>query len=237
MINYFTFDSKDSTLYGVYITGTGTYNAPERAYETISVPGRDGALLGAEKRFENIELVYPAFISSNFNGNLSNLKGMLLSKVGYKKLSDTYHPNEYRMAFYRGGLEVEARPQHDAGQFDIIFECKPQRYLTSGDTVTTFTTSPGSISNPTSFTSRPIIRVYGYGTLTVNSNTVTISQSANNYVDIDSEIMDCYKGSINMNGLVAFSTNDFPTLIPGSNSISFSGNITKVEVTPKWWKV
>lgn len=236
MRNTFTFGNVTSSTYGVYITGTGTYNAPERDYETIAVPGRDGAVLGIEKRLQNVELTYPAFIYANFKTNIASLKAALLSQTGYQRLSDTYHPDEYRLAVYRGGMDVDARKQHDAGEFDIEFECKPQRYLTSGETTTTFTAN-GTISNPTLFNSRPLIRVTGYGTLTINSDVITITQSTNTYVDIDSELMDCYKGSVNMNGLVAFQANDFPVLVPGSNSISFSGNITKVAVTPRWWSV
>ena len=235
MRNYFTFGGVDSRTYGTYITGTGTYNAPERDYETIAVPGRDGAVLGAEKRLQNIELVYPAFISSSFKTNIAGLKAALLSKIGYQRLTDSYHTDEYRMAFYKGGMDVEARTRHDAGEFELEFECKPQRYLTSGESATTFTAA-GTISNPTLFASRPLIRVYGYGTLTVNSDNITVT-SGNTYVDIDSDIMDCYTGLSNANGKVTFANNDFPVLVPGSNSISFSGNITKVVITPRWWRV
>ena len=236
MRNYFTFGGVDCRTYGVFITGTGTYNAPERDYETIAVPGRDGAVLGAEKRLQNIELVYPAFISSSFKTNVAGFKAAMLSKIGYQRLTDTYHPDEFRMAFYKGGMEVEARTQHDAGEFDVEFECKPQRYLTSGESVTTLTAA-GTISNPTSFDARPLIKVTGYGALTVNSDVITIASSSNTFCVIDSELMDCYKNTVNMNGLVTFSTNDFPVLVPGSNSISFANTITKVEITPRWWRV
>ena len=235
MRNYFTFGSITSTSYGVYITGTGVYNAPERSYESITVPGRDGALLGVEKQLLNIELTYPAFISSNFKTNMSDFKAALLSQTGYQRLTDTYYPTEFRKAVYRGGMEVDARTQHDAGQFDITFECKPQRYLVSGESAV-MVASGGTLTNPTKFPSQPLIRVTGYGTLYVNSDKITVA-SGNTYVDIDCETMDCYYGTTNANSYVTFQNTDFPVLKSGSNSFTYSGNITALTITPRWWTV
>ena len=40
--NTFTFDGKSSADFGVYLTGEGVFNAPERAVEMLSIPGRNG---------------------------------------------------------------------------------------------------------------------------------------------------------------------------------------------------
>lgn len=235
MRNYFVFDDIDSRDYGVYISGTGTYNAPERAYETIAVPGRSGDLLGTERRFENVELVYPAFMYADFPDMLAAFRSALLSKQGYKRLVDSYHPEEFRLAYFRGPLEVDARTQHDAGSFDIEFDCKPQRFLVSGEEVKAFTAA-GTIYNPTRFDSLPLIKVTGHGTLGIGSNTITIANTYP-YICIDSEIMDCYHDTDNANAAVSFSSNDFPKLASGNTGITISGNISKVEITPRWWRV
>ena len=57
-----TFGGSCSRNYGVYITGEGVFNAPERAIEMISIPGRNGAFALDKGRFENIEVTYPAGI-------------------------------------------------------------------------------------------------------------------------------------------------------------------------------
>ena len=235
MINYFTFGGQDSRTYGVYISGQATYNAPERAYEPVAVPGRNGALLLNDNRLENVELIYPAFISADFKNKISLFKEMLLSQVGYQRLEDSYNPDEYRKAFYRGNMAVEATALNNAGQFEVAFECKPQRYLKSGESATTFTAS-GTISNPTKFDALPLIKVTGYGTLTINTDVITIA-SGYTYVNIDSETMDCSYGTVNANNKVSFSTNDFPKLKSGSNTITIAGSITKVEITPRWYRV
>lgn len=235
MRNYLIFDGKDCRDYGVYISGSGTYDAPEREYTNIPVQGRNGDLLAYDKRLANITVTYPAFIYTNFKDNLAAFRSMLLSRIGYKRLEDTYHPEEFRRAFYRGDMGVKARSRNDAGEFDLAFECDPRRFLKSGEAKREFTTA-GTISNPTEFNSRPLLRVHGYGTLTIGSETITVVQ-AYPYVDIDSEIYDCYYGTINANSIVTMASNDFPEFSPGRTDVSFSGNITKVEITPRWWRV
>lgn len=233
----FTFDSNNSLNYGIYISGEGIYNAPERAVEMVSIPGRNGALAMDEGRFENIEIHYPAgtFASSqtNFASNVSAFRNILCSRYSYARLTDDYHSDEFRLALYKSGLEVEPVNYNDAGEFDIIFECKPQRFLTSGETKQTFTAA-GSISNPTAFPSKPLITVTGTGTLTIGGVAITFTQSP---TTIDCDTMEAYNGTTNRNSTITMSPNKFPELAPGSNSFTKTSGITKIEITPRWWKI
>jgi phage-related protein len=49
-----------------------------------------------------------------------------------------------------------------------------------------------TIINPTMYDALPLIRVYGSGTLTIGREKIVIASNSNDYVDIDSDIMDCY---------------------------------------------
>ena len=236
MRNTFTFGNVNSATYGVYISGSGVFNAPERDYDHKEIPGRNGDLVLGNRRLRNIDLVYPAFICSGLKNNISGLESALLSKIGYQRLTDTYNTDEFRLATYEGGLQANPIRNLHAAEFDLLFKCKPQRFLLSGETKTTITAASGSISNPTTFDSKPLITVTGYGTLTVNDMTITIE---NHFaaLTIDSELGDCYSGSDNANLYVVFSEDVFPVLKPGNNTIAKSGNITKVEITPRWWRL
>jgi phage-related protein len=86
------------------------------------------------------------------------------------------------------------------------------------------------VYNPTLFDAKPLIRVYGKGSITVNGETMEWSGSSE-YVDIDCDIQDCYYMGANMNNYV---TGDFPVLSPGDNVIAFTGS-TSVRITPRWW--
>lgn len=230
----FTFAGRVVSDFGVYISGSGIFNAPEREYEPIEIPGRNGALLGPERRLANIELTYPAFCYANFKQNIANLKSYLLSKTGYQRLTDTYYPEEFRLAYYAGGLEADMVPRLNAGSFDITFICKPQRYLVSGENVITLTSS-GTITNPTNFEAQPLIRVYGSGSITVNGTKITIS-TTDSYTDIDCEMMEAYYGTSSRNDKISLNKNNFPVLSSGKNTITLTG-VTKAEIKPRWWRV
>lgn len=236
MRNYLMIDGVDSRDMGLYISGTGTYNSPAIAYTAQSIPGRSGDLLGLEWRMENVELTYPAFVfGADFSGKMEALRAFLLSREGYFRLADTYHPEEFRQAYFPGPLQADVTPVRDAGGFDLTFICKPQRWLLSGEQVTTLT-EDGRISNPTNFNSRPLLRVYGSGQLGVGSSIVTVTTS-DPYTDIDCDIMDASYQGANRNGNITLSGNDFPVLRSGNTGLTLGEGITRVDITPRWFTV
>lgn len=171
------FDSVSSRTYGVYITGEAVYNAPERDVEMITIPGRNGSFALDNGRFQNIEVSYPAGIfadtEADFRQAISDFRNFLCSRNGYVRLQDEYNPDEYRMAVYKSGLEVDPA-MLKAGEFKIVFDCKPQRYLTSGETRQTISNSGDTITNPTLFDASPLLEITGYGDVSLGSETVTV---------------------------------------------------------------
>lgn len=170
------FDGVSSRTYGVYITGEAVYNAPERDVEMITIPGRNGTYALDNGRFENIEVSYPAGIfaetEADFRQAISEFRNFLCSRKGYVRLQDEYNPDEYRMAVYKSGLEVDPAMLR-AGEFDITFDCKPQRFLTSGESAVSVD-SGDTLTNPTLFESSPLLEVEGYGTINVNGIEIEI---------------------------------------------------------------
>lgn len=231
MRNWLIFNEKSTKDYGVYISGLNTYNAPERDVEVISVQGRNGDLTIDNGRYKNIDVKYPAFIYNRFNANIEGFRNYLLSQRGYKRLEDTYHPNEYRLARYKGGLNAKVVDWLEAGEFDLVFDCYPQRFLKEGEHTITIETS-GSIYNNYQ-PSKPLIRAYGEGTFTIGSVTVTIDEAID-YTDIDCELQECYKDTLETNCNANVTLTDFPVLESGNNAISMTG-ITKLDIIPRWW--
>ena len=198
LLNHLTYDGVDSSSFGVFISGEGVFDAPARRGEMISIPGRNGSLFMDEGVFENITVEYPAFIGTGyeelFRTKLGDLRSALSSRGNYKRLTDTYHPDEFRLGVFREGLEVD--PQHitRAGGFTMKFDCKPQRYLVSGEVNHIFT-SNGTIINPTLFESSPLIKVIGNGTVAIGEDGKYRFVVSNNpgTIIIDSELMEAYK--------------------------------------------
>ena len=57
------------------------------------------------------------------------------------------------------------------------------------------------------------------------------------YIDIDSEIEDCYYGLNNVNTQVDITDKEFPVLPSGVTGISFDSGISSVEITPRWFRL
>lgn len=78
--------------------------------------------------------------------------------------------------------------------------------------------------------SAPIIKLIGTGdiTLTINGESFSILD-LEDYVMVDSEIMDCYRDTELMNNKMI---GNFPKLVVGENNFSYDGNLTAIEILP-----
>ena len=157
--------------YGIFISGEGAYDAPVRNVEFVTVPGRNGAIPIDKGSYDNITIEYPAFTfaltQAEFRKKLTDFKNAIMSQIGYQRLVDTYHPDEYRMAIYCEGLEVDPIYYSRAGSFTLKFTCKPQRYLTSGENEIEVNNGD-VVNNPTLFDASPLLKIDGYGTVAFN---------------------------------------------------------------------
>lgn len=232
-LNSLTFNSINSLAYGVYISGTGVFNSPSRDREMIEVPGRNGDIINDRGRYRNIEITYPAFIIKNFADQVRAWSNKILEPIDYARLEDTYHPDEFRLAVLSQGMEVDPVSWLAAGSFELIFNCRPERFLKSGETAQTFT-ADGTITNPTDMAAKPIIRVYGSGKVEVNGSEITIASHSLAYIDIDCDLQEAFCGSVNANQYI--SVDEFPTLDSGENNVDLTG-VTSVQITPRWWRL
>ena len=128
------FNGKDLREFGVHVSGEGTFTAPERDVEYVSIPGRDGDLLVDNGRFLNVTMSYSCGITENFDENFSRMKAWLQRDPGYHRLTDSYHPEEFRMASFVAAIKPDMDAYNESGRFSLEFVCKPQRFTVVGDT-------------------------------------------------------------------------------------------------------
>lgn len=221
-----------SSEFGIYISGSGTFNAPERDVQTISVPGRDGDLVIDNGRFKNITVSYPAFIREMFKINVAGARRWLATSAGYRRLEDSYHPEFYRMARFIGPLDFDTRFLNKSGECKLSFDCKPQRFLKQGEFKISIE-GETKLYNPTGMEALPQIRVFGTGAgELVVGNTIMQIKRIEEYLDIDCDTQNAYKMNENCNNYIS---QVFPVLEEGETGISFSGGIDKIEIIPRWW--
>lgn len=221
------FGGVNSADFGIYISGEGVFDAPKRAVEMIAVPGRNGEIALDQGYWENIEVTYPAFNYEEdldtFAERLSAFRNAICSLKGYQRLSDTFHPDEYRMAVYSEGLEVTPIKYNTVANFDLKFDCKPQRWLANGEAAVTVA-SGDTLTNPTLYDAGPLLMVEGYGTIDIDGNEVVIRDSAVGEITIEP------RGTFETEGLVLPLDT---SLLQNGDPITFSSLTLYMYVTGK----
>ena len=204
--------------------------APEVYTEYVEVPGRapvDLSELAGRVQYNNRQMVIE-FEYMGFDWEAE--KRLVLGKLHGRKMQIRFlnDPDWY----YIGRCKVKSSVNKSTLHFTVNVVADPYKRIL--DETPTIFTAAGTITNPTDFESKPLIRVYGTGsgTVTIGNQIITLT-GISEYIDIDSVLMDCYKGTLNCNNLVRLS--EFPKLKPGPTGISFTGDITSVEITGRWW--
>lgn len=171
-MDYFVYDNIDTRNYtGIYVVFDNVDKTPKRVYEEVEIPARNGKYYIDKNRYEDVEHVYHVIAMTKANG--SALINALASKVGYHRLNDSFNTDEYYEAVFTSGAEVDITSDRDTNKFKITFTRKPQRFLTSGETEATVANN-GTLTNPTLFDSKPVLKVQGYGDIGINDDVLTL---------------------------------------------------------------
>lgn len=133
-IHTLTYNGTKSSDLGVFVTGSGSFDAAELDVDKYEIPGRNGDLILSNNRYKNIEITYPAFIPKAFMDKAQNVRNWLRSSRVYARLEDTYDTDHYRLGIPTGVQSFEPANRNDGANFEMTFDCKPQRFLKSGET-------------------------------------------------------------------------------------------------------
>lgn len=207
---------------------------PTRKQEKISIPGRSGDLIMSQDAFENYTQRYEIYVSAEAPRltTVSHTVAEWLMVKGYNKLEDSYWLDTFRLACYTGGTSIN-NILNRFGRATIEFDCKPQRFLKSGDIYVSLTNGEKLI-NPTPFTAKPLISMFGSGsgTLTINDKSITITNTTN--AIIDCEMMQVFRNNESVNSTAS---GEFPDLPEGESTISWTGGIIGIQIKPRWWTI
>lgn len=232
---YFIFSGQNSRDYKIGIEQCPVYPVAQRVVEKTTIPGRSGEVVFDSGAFSNVTQTYEIYFNAKFQG-MSMAAGYLAqwlhSGLGYQRLEDSYRPDSYRMAMFTGPIDID-NWMNLYGRCTIEFDCKPQRFLKSGE-------FPIKIQSGQSLYNAwqpalPLIQITGTGDgqLVVGKSTVNITGMTGNLM-LDSEVQNAYDGTTNKNNSISIS-GGFPVLEHGESLISYSGGITAVNITPRWW--
>ena len=161
------FDGYNFEDYSVVVSGSGTWAMPGRNTQKDTVPGRHGALITDAGEFENVEIAYPAWIAHDFAERYEEFSRMMaLHTDKYYRLEDTYHPDYYRMARVVPGITPETGTLNRSGSFTVAFDCKPQKWLRSGEEVLEISERL-ELFNMTGYEAKPLIVIPSGASVTI----------------------------------------------------------------------
>ena len=229
MTDYFIWNGVDCRQYGIHVSELPPITIPlERSTQT-NVPGRPGSLtqLEGEDVYDDMILTATCFIAdpAQIPAIAAWLKGS--GTVTFANRTGGYY--KARIANQIPFEKVLRGNPHCS--FAVNFRCFPFWYQENVADVT-ISTSGGTITNPGSVYSEPIITVNGSGdiTLMVGTTIVELTDISGSIV-LDCALKEAYKNTTLMNDHMS---GDFPVLKPGLNAISWSGNVTSVVIKPNW---
>jgi len=212
---------KSSSEFGLSIAETPSIPSPERDVQQIPIRGRHGSLT-KKYGYKDIEFDIALNIldTRGIKEQIRLIKAWILNAERLQLSDDS--------AYYR--IKHAFIPEIDNeinlyGSFNASFVAHPFQY--KDNEIVTFNSAGTLIYNGT-VESLPMIRVFGAGTgqITINSKVIHLS-NIDSYMDIDSENEVTFKEQNPRNDDMVGA---YPVLIPGENTISWSGGITKIEI-------
>lgn len=208
-----------------------------RKMSATPIQGSNTEVVDMQNAWECYDQPYSLYVGDGSDDCVQSLLdnvAKVLYKNGWQTLVDGYEPNIFRLAYYKGGFDAESRYTR-LGKFDITFRCRPERFLNSGATPVAVLTGD-VLKNPTTYVAKPLINITGSGsgTLTVGGKTMSFT-GITDYLNIDCEKQDVYRlPSENMN---SHASGEFPVLNAGNNTVTFTGGILTVTITPRYYVI
>ena len=230
MNNYFIFNGRSSNDFtGLIVQELPPITKPAMRIERTEIEGLDGDILDYQG--------YSAYDKTILIG-LSRgyeLPAIINWLKGSGKLILSNEPTKYYNAEIVEQIDFERLVTFKTAEIKI--HVQPYKYLVDEViqevTDTTANTSL-SVTNQGYIESKPIITIYGSGTVTLNINDISVAtiNIDDTYVTIDAIKQDCYKGSTLKN---RYMTGDFEAikLNAGTNKITWTGTVTKISVDAK----
>ena len=232
---WFEFAGARNTDKGVRLLALPVRYHPAERGELVQVPGRSGYLWAPDGGYNNV--LTRVQCQTTDDADMATVDAWLHGE-GNLRFSDD--PDHYYRARITKEFSRSAAMNRFVNQaFTVTFDCQPFLYHVEAEVGDDeeITASPHTLINLGTYKSDPKIKIEGTGdvVLTIGTQIVEIDGLEDGII-IDSELGDCFNltESALLNGKVTLMDEDFPTLAPGENIISWTGNVTKITITPRW---
>lgn len=231
-LQYFVYDGISSADFNIIITKTNQLSSPERNIEVIEVDGRNNPLLIDKGNYKPFNLELECSIDSenkNIHEVARNIKKWLQGEFKLKKLIFSDDLDYCYEAVCINKLDIE-EVINLLGEFKLTFLCNPLKKQSNPISFTILTKETKLYNE--GLVSKPYIKIVGSGDITINiNNQELVLKDVENYIEVDTELYNCFKDNENQNNKMY---SDFPVLEEGINNINWQGNVTRLEIIPRW---
>lgn len=234
MRDTFYLDGIDAADVGIFLQRPVAVSGRVPEVEKTHVQGRNGDIVRETGAYENMTATASCFaLQRNVSAALTAARNFLFAKHTYRRLVLSHDPEHFLMARIANGAQVENR-LNVLNPFEIEFDCKPQFFLFSGEQAIDLSTSGNEIVNIHGGVAKPLVVVHGSGsgTITIGTRTVQLTTITDGMV-LDCDSQNAYNGAVNLNGDIY--APEFPVLDLGSSVVAFTGGVSSLSITPRWW--
>ena len=243
----FYLDGIDARSAGIQLQAPIEFSKAVPIIEAQTIPGRNGDLIWETGSYENRSGSAPCFcLQKDVEKAVSSAGRFLMGKKGYRRLETSDDPDHYWMARVENSPQIAMRLRTLA-PFEIGFDCKPQRFLKSGENKiilyeNDLLFNDHAIYNEYGQDALPLISVYGSGTVIISVSSESyyarlVIYNLDGVIHLDCDTQNAYNDNGNQNHNVK--AQNFPIFGDGENIIQFnsSDSIEKVDIIPRWWEL
>ena len=226
---YFIWNGVNSSTKHIIMNDRAPIVRPEERVNHVTIPGRMGELTQVEG--EDIFSSYIQSLEVTVQGKVNVPEAEAWLKGGGLVTFDTQPGLQQRARVINAVTFQRHSRNADFYTGDVQFYCDPVKSLINEADINV-TSSGATLTNPGTLKAFPLLEITGSGavSITIDGKTLIIPNLTSGWV------ADCENKWILDDGVPQFGAwqGEFPEIPVGESTISFTGSITKIEITPRW---
>lgn len=224
MRNIITFKGENNRMHGVIVEKMPSIPAPVERGESIAIPGRDGEVWRGEGAFEPVAIAVQIWVRPT--ADLADVKNWLQGEGALRLGRDV---NTWQARVSQGGVYIPCS-FNDGWRNTVTFTCEPHRY--APDWEIEIAESGQVIRSVYPVTAKPLIQMQlsGDAEIAIGGAEFEIFDLTG-AVWLDCDLLECYTATGLANNHMRGS---FPALQPGNNTVTWTGGVEWMRITPRW---
>lgn len=222
MTPYFMWNGVNSLEKNIIVNELPPISRANKRIEEQEIPGRSGKLYIDDNTYDTF--VYQIKCTLGPNANVRNISNWL---NGLGKLILSLEPDKFYEGIIKNQIDF-SKVLHVFYEFPIEIELQPFAYSIEEIEHNISKQTEEIYITQSTAEIKPYYKIYGSGevTLTIN-NKSQIIKNIEDYIELDAKIEEAYKENENLNSSVA---GEFLSLIPGKNTITWTGDVVNIKI-------